>query len=132
MKYKFTDWLTVQARGRFDKSYDKYEFKAYAGTQGVFAAPNGRYTFDEQFNTQIYGDFLALINKDLNEDVMLSATVGASIQDLKTNDGLTIDATPTDAIGLNIPNVFSIWNISPTAERVTQTLNKKQVQRFVR
>ncbi len=128
LKYQFTDWLAVQARGRFDKSYDKYEFKANAGTQGVFAAPNGRYTFDEQFNTQLYGDLLVLINKELNSDLSLSATLGSSIQDLKTNDGLSIDTSPTDPKGLNIPNVFSVWNISPSAERITQTLNKKQVQ----
>jgi len=59
---------------------------------------------------------------------MLSATLGTSIQDIKANDDIMIDASPTDPKGLNIPNVFSVWNISPTAERVTQTLNRKQLQ----
>ncbi|HEY9047717.1 MAG TPA: SusC/RagA family TonB-linked outer membrane protein [Ohtaekwangia sp.] len=128
LNYKLADWLHVQARGRYDKSFDKYELKSYAGTQGVFAAPNGRYTLDEQFNTQLYGDFLLLANKKLSEQWMLSATLGTSIQDIKANDDIMIDASPTDPKGLNIPNVFSVWNISPTAERVTQTLNRKQLQ----
>jgi TonB-linked SusC/RagA family outer membrane protein len=128
LNYKLTNWLKVQARGRFDKSYDKYELKAYAGTQGVFAPPNGRYTFDQQVNTQLYGDLLFLGNKDLSNDLNLSVTLGTSIQDTKSNDGLTIDTSPNDPQGLNIPNVFSVSNISPTAERVTQSFARKQLQ----
>jgi TonB-linked SusC/RagA family outer membrane protein len=128
LNYKLADWISIQARGRFDKSFDKYELKSKAGTQAVFAAPNGRYTLDEQFNTQVYGDLLLLINRKLNEDLMLSATIGTSIQDTKANDDLLIDTSPSDPKGLNIPNVFSVWNISPSAERITQTMFRKQLQ----
>jgi TonB-linked SusC/RagA family outer membrane protein len=128
LSYKLADWISIQARGRFDKSFDKYELKANATTQSVFASPNGRYTLDEEFNTQLYGDILLLINRKLNEDLMLSATIGTSIQDTKANDDLLIDAAPNDPKGLNIPNVFSVWNIAPSAERVTQTLFRKQLQ----
>lgn len=128
LNYKLADWISIQARGRFDKSFDKYELKANAGTQSVFAAPNGRYTLDEQFNTQLYGDLILLINRKLNEQWLLSATIGTSIQDTKANDDLMIDTAPSDPKGLNVPNVFSVWNISPSAERVTQTLFRKQLQ----
>lgn len=128
LNYHVTDWLRFQVRGRFDRSFDKYELKSYAGTQGVYAAANGRYTYDQQFNTQLYGDVLALIDKILTTDLTLSATLGASVQDIKANDRLLIDTSPTDANGLNIPNVFNVWNISPSAERITQSLKKKQIQ----
>jgi TonB-linked SusC/RagA family outer membrane protein len=128
LKYNITDWLTVQGRGRFDKSFDKYELKSAAGTQGVFAAPNGRYTLDQEYNTQLYADLLLMANKDLNENLSLSATLGTSVQDFKANDRLFIDTSPNDPKGLNLPNVFSVWNISPSAERVQQSLNRKQIQ----
>jgi TonB-linked SusC/RagA family outer membrane protein len=128
LKYNLTDWLTVQGRGRFDKSFDKYELKSAAGTQGVFAAPNGRYTLDQEFNTQLYADLLLMANKDLSDNLNISATLGSSIQDFKANDRLFIDTSPSDDHGLNLPNVFSVWNISPKAERVTQSLNRKQIQ----
>jgi TonB-linked SusC/RagA family outer membrane protein len=128
LKYQLNDWLSIQTRGRFDKSLDKYELKSYAGTQGVFAAPNGRYTLDQEFNTQLYADVLLLANKELSESLSFSGTLGSSIQDIKGNDRLSIDTSPTDPKGLNVPNVFSVANISPAAERVTQTLNRKQLQ----
>ncbi len=128
LKYNILDWLSIQARGRFDKSFDKYELKSYAGTQGVFAAPNGRYTLDQEFNTQLYGDLLLLANKELSESLSFSGTLGTSIQDIKGNERLNIDTSPTDTYGLFLPNEFSIANILPSAERITQTLNRKQLQ----
>lgn len=128
LKYKVSGWLSLQARGRYDKSWDSYTLASYAGTQSVLSAPNGRLTYQKIQNTQVYGDLMANINKQLSNDLGLSATVGTSITDYKLNDGFTLDTNPTDGAGLIYANFFTIPNIAPTAEISSQTFNHKQLQ----
>lgn len=128
LKYDLADWLILQGRGRVDKAFDKYELKSAAGTQGVFAARNGRYTLEQSINTQLYGDLILIAKKDLSENIDISATLGTSIQDYKGSDLLSIDATPNDPTGLVVPNIFTVSNIAPSALRITQTYGRKQIQ----
>ncbi|MBS1491306.1 MAG: SusC/RagA family TonB-linked outer membrane protein [Bacteroidetes bacterium] len=127
LKYKLNDWLSVQARGRFDKSWDTYTLQSAAGTNSVWAAPNGRYTWEKFDNSQIYGDFMFLANKQLSNDLGLSATVGANMTDY-VNTGLILDTNPNDTQGLLYANFFNVPNIAPSAEWATQNYLHKQVQ----
>ncbi len=127
-KYQFARWLSVQARGSFDKSYDQYELKSYAGTQSVLAASNGRYTLEKTFNTQLYGDVIATIQKGLGKEIALTANVGASILDLKGNDRVFFDTDPNEGQGLEYANKFIVTNIRPTALITQGSIDRKQTQ----
>ncbi|WP_431217389.1 SusC/RagA family TonB-linked outer membrane protein [Puia sp. P3] len=128
LKYKFTDWLTLQARGNFDKSIDTYDSRMYAGTQSVQAAANGRYTYDRAINTQLYGDVILSANKQLNTDLHLQANVGSSITDTKLNDQF-FDTDPNDANGgLSYANKFGLSYINASALQVVPTDWHKQQQ----
>lgn len=128
MKYKLNDWLSVQARGNFDKSIDTYNSMMAAGTQSVQAASNGRYTYDRAINTQVYGDFIVTANKQLSDNFHLQANVGTSISDTKLNDQL-YDTDPNDATGgLAFANKFGISYILPSALITTGTDWHKEQQ----
>jgi hypothetical protein len=99
----------------------------YAGTQSVQAASNGRYTLDKTTNTQLYGDLLLTANKDLNPDLSLSATLGTSITDYKTED-LSFDTDPTAGTGLAYANKFGVNFINAAAMIANQDDFHKQQQ----
>ncbi|MGC4023440.1 MAG: SusC/RagA family TonB-linked outer membrane protein [Cyclobacteriaceae bacterium] len=127
LKYKISNWLSVQGRGRYDKSWNSYTFQSYAGSQLTLTPMNGKYTWEKIENSQIYGDALLLFNKQLN-DFSLSGTIGGNITDY-VNSGLIMDTNLSDInVGLLIPNVFTVTNIAPANESATQTYTHKQVQ----
>lgn len=128
LSYRLADWLTVQARGNFDKSYDEYELKAYATTQGTLAPANGRYTLEREFNTQLYGDLMLNANKKLNDHFTIAGTLGASITDLKARDRTLDDVNVTSLDGLSIPNLFQVGNILPSALTQLQGIEQRQTQ----
>ncbi len=127
LRYKLNEWLTAQARGNFDKSYDTYESSMGAGTQSVQAPPNGRYTFDRTVYTQLYGDFLLTANKNLSKELSLQATLGTSLTDSKTEDQ-SYDTDPYATQGLYYPNKFGVNFILGDALVSSQTLIHKQQQ----
>lgn len=127
-RYQFAPSFSVQARGRFDKSYDEYELKSYAGTQSVLAASNGRYTLEKTFNTQLYGDVIATFERNLETDLSLVVNAGGSILDLKGNDRLFLDTDPNEGQGLEYANKFIVTNIRPTALVAQGNLDRKQTQ----
>ncbi|MGE7776934.1 SusC/RagA family TonB-linked outer membrane protein [Chitinophaga sp. NPDC101104] len=128
IKYQIADWLSVQARGNFDRSYDQFELKANASTDTRIAAARGRYTLEREFNTQMYGDLMLNFNKDLTKDLKLSGLVGGSITDYKLRDRTLNDAGIGSANGLLYPNIFQLANIDPASITVQQGLERKQVQ----
>lgn len=127
LRYRISDWLNVQARGNFDKSFDTYESSMAAGTQSVQAPPNGRYTFDRAINTQLYSDLLLTANKNLGKELTLQATLGASITDSKTEDQ-SFDTDPYATQGLYYPNKFGVNFITGEALVSSQSLIRKQQQ----
>jgi len=114
LKFKFNDWLSLQARGNVDKSWDTYDARLYAGTQAVQAAPDGRYTYVNNVNTQLYGDVLLMLNKKLGNDFSLGANLGTSINDTKLDD-IDFDTKTGDPAGLFYANKFGVNFITPTA-----------------
>lgn len=127
LKYKLNDWLNIQARGNFDKTYDVYDSRMYAGTQSVQAAPNGRYTYDNSSYTQMYGDVILNANKHLNSNWDLNASLGASINDTKLED-VQFDTDPTATSGLYYANKFGVNYIMSDALVSNQSLAHKQQQ----
>ena len=127
-KYQLTDWLNVQARGSFDKSYDQYELKANAGTQIVIAPANGRYINEKERNTQLYADLIFNLNKKLSENWRIGATVGTSITDTKMHDRNMVGVNQNASPGLEYANKFSIANIQANALDAQHSIQRRQLQ----
>ncbi|HSC36289.1 MAG TPA: TonB-dependent receptor plug domain-containing protein, partial [Chitinophagaceae bacterium] len=114
LKYKLNDWLNIQTRGNFDKSFDTYDSRMYAGTQSVQAALDGRYTYSKTENTQMYADVILGANKQLTTDLSLQANAGASITDVVMEE-VAFDTDPNSAAGLYYTNKFGVNDIMPDA-----------------
>lgn len=130
LRYKLASWLWLQARGNIDKSYDRYEMSAHAGTQQVLSPPNGRFTRETETNTQLYADLMLTGSRQLSSHLKLQAMLGVSVTDVKSHDRTLISTNPTAAAGLIVPNIFSVENISPTALDAQKLIDKKQLQAF--
>jgi TonB-linked SusC/RagA family outer membrane protein len=128
MTYQLKEWLSLQMRGNFDKSYDQYELQAHAGTQQVLSPPNGRYTLEKETSTQFYGDMLLNICKQLNKQFHIQGMLGASITDTKAHDRSLISTNPTAATGLIYSNKFTVENIAGNALDAQQSVEHKQLQ----
>lgn len=128
IKYQLLSWLSVQARGNFDRSYDEYEMRINASTHLSQAARNGRYTLEKEFNTQLYGDLIFNYNKDISKELKLSGIVGTSITDFRTRDRVLNDNNVGPLDGLFSPNIFQLANIDPMAMTVQQGVDRKQIQ----
>lgn len=129
-RYRFNDWLTLQARANLDKSDDQYELKAHAGTQQVLSPPNGRYTLEKETNKQVYADLMMTAVKQVSPRWRLQGMLGASITDITAHDRNLISTNATAAEGLIVPNKFTINNIAPDAMDAQQSVERKQLQAF--
>ncbi|MDB5015780.1 MAG: outer membrane protein [Mucilaginibacter sp.] len=114
VKYDITNWLSVQARGSLDRSYDVGDQKYYAGTLAPLAAPNGNGSWNgfNTTNSQRYADVIVNFNVPGKSDFKLDGLVGASITD-NTSTGLYFGPGPQspNLFGLFVPNLFTIQNI---------------------
>lgn len=128
LKYLVNNWLSVQARGSFDRSYDQYEMKAYAGTQTVLSPPNGRYTLEKETNTQVYADLMLSAVQQLSPRLQLNATLGSSILNVKAHDRTLLSTNPNANPGLSVANRFSVADISPNALDAQQYVEQRQLQ----
>ena len=75
-RYDFTDWLNVTARAKIDRANESRERKFDAGTNTQYASKYGFYSKEAITNQQVYGEFLASINKylfDRNLNLMVNA-----------------------------------------------------------
>ena len=105
--YKLTNSLKVQVRGNLDKTYDLFDNRIYASTQGTLADPNGRFRMDRINNTQVYGDALLLYNKQVNDDISLDVNLGVS-HTLSNQYLFSVDSKDG---GLSFANEFNIQNL---------------------
>lgn len=74
--------LNISARAKLDQTGEKYETKYSASTNGTFAGENGLYYKADATTRQIYADVMANYSNKFG-DVSLTATAGASINDMK-------------------------------------------------
>ena len=109
LNFKINDWFSIQTRGTYDKSLLTFENKIFATTEATLAPLTGRYIFNEQDLTQLYGDVIATINHDFSETINLTANIGASTT-RNTIEILNADSGTNG--GLQFANVFSIQNFN--------------------
>ncbi|MBQ0732735.1 carboxypeptidase-like regulatory domain-containing protein [Aquimarina celericrescens] len=123
LKFRISDWLSVQTRGTYDQSFLSYDKQVFATTEATLAPANGRYIFNEQDIRQIYGDVIVNINTQFNK-ISLSANVGATTT-RNTVEILNADSGTNG--GLQFANVFSIqnFNANPGVSFSQTSLEKK-------
>lgn len=132
LSFRFTDWLSLSARGTLNQRWDRFQRNVYAGTQGVISGEtiagvledNGRYIREESESTDLYGDILLNGNKELNENFDLTFTLGTAITDSRST-GWALDQRR-----LAVANIFLLSNIyreSPM-NSMTQTASRRQIQ----
>ncbi|MDE7472801.1 MAG: SusC/RagA family TonB-linked outer membrane protein [Muribaculaceae bacterium] len=124
LSYKVLPYLTLSGRVRIDNSYTKSTDKRYASTISNLTdnSERGYYGEANYKEKQIYADFLASFNKQLNDDWDLQANFGGSISDMRfdaiDNHGGIPDGTDNfpgqDAM---LTNFFSINNIAVNATK---------------
>lgn len=133
LKYSINSYLSVQARGNIDVAVDGYDSRMYASTHGTLADFNGRYSWENSKDKVMYGDVLLLYNQQVTNNISISGTLGASINDAKVTDRTFIDSyratNPYGAVrGLAIANVFSTQNILSTNSTRQQSVVRSQTQ----
>ncbi|TXG36600.1 TonB-dependent receptor domain-containing protein [Seonamhaeicola maritimus] len=109
LNFKVNDWLSLQTRGTYDQSLFNFERKIYATTEATLAPANGRYIVFENDYTQLYGDFIANINTNINETTTVNAILGTSTTRTTTE---TFNADSGTNGGLQFANVFAYQNFN--------------------
>ncbi len=81
--FKVNDWLNLTARAKIDRMNETHERKYDAGTNQMYASKYGFYSKTNVSNQQVYGEFLASVNKYFGHDNMINlvANVGANFED---------------------------------------------------
>lgn len=102
VKLNFTDWLNLQFRGSYDKTNILSERKVYSGIE-TLAGLGGRYNYETNAATQVYGDVLLTLNKEINK-FSVNATLGSSVNDTK------LFVVANNLGDLSIPNLFDLRN----------------------
>ena len=113
--YDILPWLNVAGRVRIDNSNSLYTQKLYASSNTTITegGKNGHYTEARAYDTQTYADLMVNINKTFGEDWSLNANIGASINNIKT-DELSYRG-PIQENGL--PNIFNVFDLDDTKKR---------------
>ena len=113
--YDILPWLNVAGRVRLDNSNSLYTQKLYASSNTTITdgGKNGHYTEARAYDTQTYADLMVNINKTFGEDWSLNANIGASINNIKT-DELSYRG-PIQENGL--PNIFNVFDLDDTKKR---------------
>ncbi|MCC9070839.1 SusC/RagA family TonB-linked outer membrane protein [Flavobacterium sp. F-65] len=125
LTYKANNWLSFKARGGYNKMYNKYEKKVFAGTDLTLAASTGRYIYSVSESSQLYGDFIGTVNTKINNDFTFNAILGASITKSTVNDAIGNDS---GVKGLVNANWFNLNNFV-SASANTQTIGaEKEIQ----
>ena len=107
LNFEINDWLSLQSRGTYDQSIQKFEKKIYASTEATLAPLTGRYIVRENNFIQLYGDLIANINTDITDNLSLNAIVGAAT---KRNTTSTFAADSGTNGGLFYTSFFAIQN----------------------
>lgn len=101
LKYDFTKWLSLQLRTATDWSNERREYRRSFSTQRF---PYGQYRETAIVNEERNSDFLFILNKDINSDFSINATLGG-------NQMRQTSRFKEDVAGqLNIPGIYSLNN----------------------
>lgn len=108
LEYKANNWLSIAARYSYNRVENEFDKKIYATTNSSLSGANGRYINVNTLSTQRYGDLIAKINTNFNQDFSFNAIVGASINNTLANHATTLDSGITP--GLINANLFTLGN----------------------
>ena len=117
--YDILPWLNVTGRVRIDNMNSLYTQKLYASSNTTITdgGRNGHYTEARTYDSQTYADVMVNINKTFGDDWSLQANIGASINNVKS-DELSYRG-PIQENGL--PNVFNVFDLDDTKKRAEKT-----------
>ena len=125
LSYDILSWLNVAGRVRLDNSYNTYTQKYYASTIATIAeGENGFYGVTNTRDKQTYADLLLNINKTFGEDWSLTANIGASYSDNRS-EALAVRG-PIAANGL--PNFFTVAQLDKETGKREETGYREQTQ----
>lgn len=125
LSYDILSWLNVAGRVRLDNSYNTYRQKYYASTIATIAeGENGFYGVTNTRDKQTYADLLLNINKTFGEDWSLTANIGASYSDNRS-EALAVSG-PIAANGL--PNFFTVAQLDKETGKREETGYREQTQ----
>ncbi|MDN3672709.1 SusC/RagA family TonB-linked outer membrane protein [Flavobacterium branchiarum] len=108
LDFKANNWLSIGARYSYNRIENDFDKRIYATTNNTLAGVNGRYININTLSTQRYGDLIAKINTNFNENFSFNAIVGASINNTLANDATVLDSGITP--GLINANLFTLGN----------------------
>ncbi|WP_347049550.1 SusC/RagA family TonB-linked outer membrane protein [Flavobacterium olei] len=108
--YKANNWLSIAARYSYNRIENDFDKRIYATTNTSLSHINGRYINVGTLSTQRYGDLIAKINTNFNEDFSFNAIVGASINNTLANHATTLDSGIVG--GLVNANLFTLGNFA--------------------
>ena len=116
--YDILDWLNITGRVRVDNANNLYTQKLYATTEATISegGKNGHYTEAHGDDTQTYADIILNIDKTFGKDYSLLVNIGASINDIKTNE--MSYGGPIQENGL--ANVFNVFDLDDLKKRATK------------
>jgi len=123
VNYKITEAFSLQSRVSYDKSFFTFDKKMYAGSDLTFVPATGRYIVEKTENTQQYIDLIANYNKNISENVSLTALLGTSLTKYSTGDQIFLDSG--NGTGLNYPNYFTIANFTSTNDIQKSVSNRE-------
>ena len=125
LSYDILSWLNVAGRVRLDNSYNTYTQKYYASTiETIAEGKNGFYGVTNTRDKQTYADLLLNINKTFGEDWSLTANIGASYSDNRS-EALGVSG-PIAANGL--PNFFTVAQLDKDTGKREETGYREQTQ----
>ena len=125
LSYDILSWLNVAGRVRLDNSYNTYTQKYYVSTIATIAeGENGFYGVTNTRDKQTYADLLLNINKTFGEDWSLTANIGASYSDNRS-EALAVSG-PIAANGL--PNFFTVAQLDKETGKREETGYREQTQ----
>ncbi|WP_152285980.1 SusC/RagA family TonB-linked outer membrane protein [Flavicella marina] len=125
VSYKISEEFSLQSRASYDKSFFTFEKKLYAGSDLTFVPATGRYIMEKTENTQQYIDLIANYNKNIGENISVTALLGGSLTKYATGDQIYLDSG--NGTGLRYPNYFTIANFTNTND-IQQTVSNREVQ----
>lgn len=124
LTYQVSKDLSIQARGNYDYTLQIFEQKIKAGTNPVLAPPNGRWQYDNYYNSQQYADLIIFYNRDLGNDFVMHSILGTSYERRINGDGFNVDSNQD---GLTIPNEFSFQNLK-SAPDLKNVINGRSIK----
>ncbi|HEX8017997.1 MAG TPA: SusC/RagA family TonB-linked outer membrane protein [Flavobacterium sp.] len=124
LDYKIADWFHLTSRYSYNRSESNFQKEMYASSATSLVHRNGRFINATSISSQNYADLIGLINTKFSEDFSFNATLGASINNGKSN-GVTLDSGIGG--GLVYANIFTLGNFFNNNGNV-QTAYQREVQ----